>query len=149
MTDSQTFLGRGWSFPHSDSSDGRRTLMSEREEDIHQSLHILFSTTPGERTMRPDFGCNLKAMVFETLTETNLRRIEAEVERAVLFFEPRIDLLKVTAAEDNSLEGRLLIQLSYRIRATNSRSNMVFPFYHAEGTHLRLAESSIETEALS
>lgn len=132
----QSFLGRGWAFPPRFDIAAGGVSMVEREQDIHQSLHILFATSPGERVMRPDYGCRLRALVFENLTESAATEIREEIRRAILFFEPRIDLKSVQVTIDDALEGRLLIYLDYVVRSTNSRGNMVYPYYYLEGTHL-------------
>jgi len=89
-----------------------------------------------ERVMRPEFGCGLRSMVFDIINETTLTQLRDTIQRAVLFYEPRIDLEGVYVDHSEAEEGRLLITLVYRIRATNSRSNMVYPFYYLEGTNL-------------
>ncbi|MEM7365524.1 MAG: GPW/gp25 family protein [Pseudomonadota bacterium] len=132
----QSFLGRGWAFPPRFMGSNLRCQMVSREDDIVESLTILFSTALGERIMRPDYGCKLRDMVFDSITETNLARMRAEIERAVLFWEPRVDLHSVSIRADEALEGRLLLSLQYTIRTTNTRSNVVFPYYYKEGTHL-------------
>ncbi len=111
--------------------------MVSEDKDIRESLRIIFSTAPGERLMHPTFGCSLKKMVFEHINETIRTQIKDLIERAVLFFEPRITLLRVEVDETEINQGRLLIQLEYLIRTTNSRSNMVYPFYFQEGTDIR------------
>jgi phage baseplate assembly protein W len=133
----RSFLGRGWSFPPEFSRQSRQVKMVSQEEDIRQSLVILFSTSPGERIMQPAYGCGLNAMVFENLNESTATEIKDIIERAVLFFEPRIILNRVELNDSEIYNGLLKIQLEYTIRSTNSRSNMVYPFYFREGTHIR------------
>ena len=110
--------------------------MVAEEEDIQESLRILFSTAPGERVMHPSYGCGLKRMVFEQINETARTEIKDLIERAILFFEPRITLERVELDDTQIFEGRLLILLDYTIRTINIRSNMVYPFYFQEGTLL-------------
>lgn len=129
-------LGRGWGFPPQFARNRKALEMVSAEEDIRQSLTILFSTVPGERVMQPDYGCGLHAMVFEGIDEATLTEIRDVIDRAVLFFEPRIDLESVDVTVEDELAGHLEITVAYRIRGTNSRSNMVYPFYVLEGTHL-------------
>jgi uncharacterized protein len=138
MEEGKAFLGRGWSFPPEFHSRGKGVVMSSGEEDIRQALVILLSTVPGERVMRPTFGCGLKSMVFETMDEGTMAEIRDLVERAILFFEPRITLNRVDVTFPDPLGGRLDLLLDYTIRETNARSNMVYPFYLLEGTNLRL-----------
>ena len=111
--------------------------MVSTDDDIRESLTILLSTSPGERVMRPDYGCGLKTMVFETVTETRVAQIHDIVERAVLFYEPRITLHGVEVNTDEVFDGLIKITLHYTIRTTNIRSNMVFPFYLREGTDIK------------
>lgn len=130
------FLGRGWSFPpRFDPAKGEITMVS-REEDIIESLRILFLTRPGERVLQPAYGCPLHDLVFEGMTAETEASIELAVRRAILFFEPRIDVTEVAVESPDWLDGRMTIILGYRIRATNSRQNVVFPFYLREGTLL-------------
>lgn len=110
--------------------------MVSAEDDLREALQILLSTAPGERVMHPAYGCGLRRMVFETLNEGTQAEIRDLVERAVLFFEPRITLLNVSIDAARLDDGRLDIRLDYVIRATNSRSNMVYPFYMAEASHV-------------
>lgn len=136
--DDRAFLGRGWSFPPEFHRRGKQIRMVSEEEDIREALRILLSTVPGERVMRPTFGCGLKAMVFEVVTDNTVTEIQDVVERAILFFEPRITLHRVAVDFVDAPEGRLDIFLEYTVRGTNTRSNMVYPFYILEGTNLRV-----------
>jgi phage baseplate assembly protein W len=137
------FLGHGWSFPPQFDKYGKRVKMVSAEEDIEESLRILLSTAPGERVMFPTYGCRLKTMIFETLSEVVIAEIQDAITRAVLFFEPRIELNDVIVGLDDLHEGLLHIQLEYTVRATNSRSNMVYPFYFLEGTNISSGLSTI------
>lgn len=134
------FLGRGWGFPISfaKTSDGIETRMVEKEQDIQESLKILFSTQCGERLIEPQYGCDLHKLQFEGLTETIKGRIMDMISQAILFYEPRISLLNINIEIDEQLEkqGRLNIHLEYLIRSTNNRSNMVYPFYFFEGSNI-------------
>jgi len=134
------FLGIGWSFPpefHKHANTLGVKMVAE-EEDIGESLKILLSTVPGERTMQPTYGCGLHAMVFEDINESTITELKDIIERAVLFFEPRITLESVDIDTEGSLEGRLKIQLNYTVRKTNTRSNIVYPFYYLEGSQVRV-----------
>ncbi len=136
----KAFLGVGWSFPpefHKHGSDMSVRMVAE-EEDIRESLKILLNTRPGERVMQPAYGCGLHTMVFETLSESAVTEIKDVIERAVLFYEPRITLESVNVNTDEIYEGRLLIRLDYTVRRTNSRSNVVYPFYFIEGSLVRV-----------
>ena len=112
--------------------------MLEQEADIASSLEILLSTMPGERVMFPEFGCNLEEFVFETFDTTTQTLMTDIIETAILYFEPRIDLEKVSLDSTRALEGVVLIDITYRVRTTNSRFNFVYPFYKQEGTDINL-----------
>jgi phage baseplate assembly protein W len=132
--DDPGFLGRGWAFPPSfDDGTGSATLVTA-DEDITQSLRILFETRPGERVMHPTYGCRIHDYLFEPMNAATMRAMEAAIARAVLFFEPRITLQETKMRVADAVEGKLRIELNYLVRQTNSRSNVVFPFYIAEGT---------------
>lgn len=136
MAAESSFLGTGWRFPPAFDAHGQSTMMATGKEDIDQSLMVLLSTRPNERLMHPDFGCALHAMVFETVEEAGLTRMRDAIQKAVLFFEPRIDLENISFDQAEVAQGLLRISLSYRIRETNSRSNLVYPFYFSEGTNV-------------
>lgn len=137
------FLGRGWAMPV--ELDPRTGLVEsvEYEEDIRQSILIILETAPGERVMRPNFGCGIHEMVFTAVDSTAIQRIRSLVEEAMRRCEARIEVLGVTVDEaagdqdrvDQLLleEGKLLIELEYRVRKTNQVGNLVFPFYFREG----------------
>ncbi len=125
------FLGSGWSFPIRVDKQGEIALVS-REEDIRQAILVILGTSPGERVMRPDFGAGLKALVFEPINTATKALVKHRVEEALLLWEPRIDSVEVTMADERSL-GRLLIDIHYRVRATNTFFNLVYPFYLLEG----------------
>ena len=127
---SPAFLGKGWAFPVSIYSG--QTSTAAYEEDVRQAILIILGTDPGERVMRPDFGAGLSAFVFEPMTPTTLESLRQRVQEALVDWEPRIDVedVSVTAAPD---EGKVLIGVSYRVRATNSFHNLVYPFYLDEG----------------
>ncbi|HEX8527243.1 GPW/gp25 family protein [Allosphingosinicella sp.] len=103
-------------------------------EDIWQSLRVLMGTARGERVMLPGYGCDLWRFVFQNLTTTLMTELRDMVTSAVILWEPRIDLVAVTVTEDSSTAGLVLIDVSFRIRATNARSNLVYPFYLTEAT---------------
>ncbi len=136
MADAKSFLGTGWSFPPVFSPANRGAVMVSDEEDIRQSLVILFSTNPGERVMQPGYGCPLRSLMFQPLDEGTLTVMRDMVRKAVLFYEPRIDLDSVDVDPERALEGVLMVRLAYRVRSTNSRSNMVYPFHFLEATDL-------------
>lgn len=132
--DDPSFLGRGWPFPPTFDPHTGEVMMVEAEQDIIESLRILMQTRPGERVMQPNYGCRLQALVFEPMSGETEAAIEVAISQAILFFEPRIKLQNIEISSDDWLEGKLDIQLVYTIRSTNTRHNIVFPFYSKEGT---------------
>jgi phage baseplate assembly protein W len=125
------FLGRGWKFPVGVDATGRIAL-SEYEDDISEALRIVLLTSKGERVMRPDFGANLHDFVFESMSATTIGRVQAAVTDALISWEPRIQVLSVDVEPEAGEIGKLLIGIEYRVRATNNRFNLVFPFYLKE-----------------
>jgi len=121
------FLGHGWSFPI--AADGGRIVEIGQDDKIRQAIEIILRTAPGERVARPDFGCGIHDLVFESLSSDMLGRVISTVSEALAAWEPRIDVLEVNAQPDAEQPNRLLIEIDYRVRSTNSRLNLVFPFY--------------------
>ena len=128
------FLGRGWSFPPRFDAD-RRAVMVAGIEDIEESLRILFRTRRGERVMQHAYGTLLHQMVFEEITDDTLTELRVMLEKAVLYFEPRIALERLDIRVSPDDLGTLLLQLEYRVRTTNTRHNMVYPLYLDQATH--------------
>lgn len=139
------FLGTGWGFPPSFDPAAASVEMTGRETDIERSLQILLSTRVGERVMQPKYGCNLDEYLFESLDTTTITIIADKVATAILYFEPRIDAKRVAVNTDRLLEGVILIEVEYVVRATNSRFNFVFPYYRNEGTELNLLTTNPDT----
>ena len=133
MAENNSFLGRGWSFPPEFNGASGTVTMLDGEDDINSSLQILLSTRLGERIMQPKFGCALDELSFESLTTTMKTYIKDLIETAILYFEPRIDIDLISLTEDIN-EGLITISLDYTVRSTNSRQNLVFPFYKNEGS---------------
>lgn len=130
----QAFLGRGWSFPPAFSRGGAGVEMVENAEDIHQSLQILLGTTRGERVMLESFGCDLSGLLFEEGDHWLRSRIQSLVRDAITEHEPRVLLDEVTVDGQELRSGALRVSVRYTVRGTNSRFNMVFPFYLTEAT---------------
>jgi len=130
------FLGRGWSFPPRFDARLQEVEMVQAEDDIRESLKVLLSTRLGERIMRPNFGCNLNEYVFENLNVTQKTLIKDLLETAILYHEPRVELENIFLDANEILEGKLIIHIDYIVRATNARTNMVYPFYLIEGTEI-------------
>lgn len=112
--------------------------MLDQEADIASSLEIILTTSIGERVMAPDFGCNLEDLLFESLDTTLKTLVADQIETALIYYEPRIDIEKISLDTDRDLEGIVLIEVIYRVRSTNTRYNFVYPFYKAEGTDINL-----------
>jgi hypothetical protein len=136
METNRSFLGRGWGFPPEFNRLTKAVNMLEDEADIKSSLEILLSTRLGERVMVPNYGCNLDELLFKPLTLTLKTFVVDLIKTAILYHEPRIEINKIEIDPTNELEGVLLIVLDYTVRATNSRKNMVYPFYKEEGNEL-------------
>ena len=134
---SQEFLGRGWSFPV--ALEQGHAAMVELQADVKQAIRIILGTEPGERVMRPDFGTPLRGFVFESMNTTNFELIRSCVEQALQRWEPRIDVHRVVvqpggagSAYERTRTGRLDIEIDYCIRTTNTKDNLVYPFYLTE-----------------
>jgi phage baseplate assembly protein W len=128
---STEFLGVGWAFPVKPGPDGDVAL-AEHEESVRQSVWIVLGTSPGERVMRPEFGCGLAELVFSAASAQTIGRVENEVRRALTLWEPRIEVVDVQVSPDDEAGSTLLIQITYRVRATNNLFNLVYPFYLAQ-----------------
>jgi phage baseplate assembly protein W len=127
----RAFLGQGWRFPI--QPDGRgRLLLSRAEQDIEEAIWIILSTAPGERVMLPEFGCGIRDYVFQNNSDLVRTAVAAQVRQALVRWEPRIDVLEVTATAPDE-PSLMLIRVDYRIRSANTVHNMVYPFYINEG----------------
>jgi phage baseplate assembly protein W len=127
------FLGRGWAMPvQIDPRTGQVASVSY-EEDIRQSILIILETAPGERVMRPNFGCGIYELVFTAVDSTAIELIRSTVQEALVRCEARIDVLDISVNEAATSEGKLLVEIEYRVRKTNQTGNLVFPFYFREG----------------
>lgn len=133
ITERKDFLGRGWAMPVELEPRTGLVASVQHEEDIRQSIRIILETTPGERVMRPNFGCGIHEMVFDALDSTAIQRIRSIVDESLRRCEARIDVLDVTVEETPSEQGRLIVEIEYRVRKTNQTGNLVFPFYFREG----------------
>lgn len=134
---SKRFLGRGWKFPIEFNKAGRTVAMLSGEEDIENSLRILFETRMGERVMLPDFGSELDSFLFEQPTRSSITYMQAVISNAILFHEPRIILNEVEVHLNPDYPERIDIRVDYTVSATNNRYNYVYPFYLKEATNLQ------------
>jgi uncharacterized protein len=137
---SADFLGIGWSTTFhvepEGGDDGRGALaLSRFEENIRESIITILSTAPGERQMRPDFGCEIQSLVFALNTTTTAGRAAFFCEKALKRWEPRIEVLRVQARAERDPERRnqITVEIEYQVIATNTIFNLVYPFYLTEG----------------
>lgn len=133
----RSFLGIGWSFPPTFRREWHGVEMLVEEEDVRSSLQIIISTITGERVMLPTFGANLLPYVFDTMNVQNRTLIEKIVKDALTFHEPRVIIEDVVTTPKQE-SGTLEIDVSYKIIATNTRYNYVFPFYIQEATNIAI-----------
>jgi uncharacterized protein len=122
------FLGVGTAFPPQLDPATKGFVRAEYEESVRQSILLILGTAPGERLMRPEFGCGIHDLVFENLSFGTLGRVQQTVDEALLRLEPRIDVtsIDVRSGGDGNV---LLIHIQYQVRATNNAFNLVYPFY--------------------
>lgn len=132
-----SFLGTGWSFPPEFERAGGQVLMTSDEQDIEASLRILFGTALGERFLVPKYGLDLREVLFEPMSTTMRTFLKDRVKTAILIHEPRINLLGLEVDSPDPNDGGLRIVVDYEVRATNSRFNLVFPFYRHDGNEVR------------
>ncbi len=122
------FLGQGWAFPLQFSPHGQIAL-AKGERDIEQSIRIILETIPGERVMRPEFGCRAKELLFAPRNAATEGLMVQYVEQALRRWEPRIELLAVSVVPDRAQDGALLVEIIYNIKATHDRRSIVYPFF--------------------
>lgn len=139
METESSFLGTGWSFPPKitkySGSDSFATDMVSDVKDINQSLEILFGTAVGERVMQADYGCNINDMIFEPINVTLVTRITERIRRAIIYYEPRIKLERLDVVKNDEY-GIINMVVEYIVRSTNTRNNIVYPYYLTEATNL-------------
>jgi uncharacterized protein len=125
------FLGAGWKFPIRVNARGGISY-SRHEQDIEEAVWIILSTAKGERVMQPEFGCGIHDYVFAPNNPATHGSLVCEVQKALAEFEPRIDVEHVRVEELPEAPNRLLVRVDYRVRALNSKRNLVYPFYLQE-----------------
>jgi len=124
----EDFLGHGWAFPV--ETDDRGTIIQSRgRTDIEESIQLILETAKGERVMRPEFGCGIHDFAFATIDRSTLTLVETSVRDALREWEPRIEVLSVDVSTAEIDNGKLLIEMTYRVRETNNEFNLVYPFY--------------------
>jgi phage baseplate assembly protein W len=127
------FLGVGWKFPLQ-VTPGGKIAQARYEQRIEEAIYLILSTARGERVMLPQFGCGIHDLVFAPNNATTLTVVVQTVRQALVAYEPRIDVLDITAESAPEEPNLLLIRINYRIRANNALGNLVYPFYIGEGT---------------
>lgn len=132
-----SFLGTGWSYPPQFVPETGEVLMTSDEEDIEASLKILLGTAAGERFLNPKYGLDLHEELFEPMSTTMTTFLKDRAKVALLIYEPRINLLALDLDTTAQLEGRVALVVDYEVRATNSRFNLVYPFYLSGGSEAR------------
>jgi uncharacterized protein len=126
------FIGRGWAYPVRADAKGDVALVTGASE-IEQSIRLILGTAPGERPMRPDFGCGIHDLAFASVDTALAGRVAYEVQTALRRWEPRIDVHHVDAQVDEDNPSILYVDVQYSIRRRNDRRNLVFPFYVIPG----------------
>ncbi|MGC9466968.1 MAG: GPW/gp25 family protein [Anaerolineae bacterium] len=124
----EEIVGRGWAFPPHIGPQGGIALTHERNE-IDQAIHIILSTSPGERVMRPTFGCRLHDLVFAPNNSHTAARARRYVEEALGMWEPRVNVIRVDVRQDPDEANTLIIEIDYEIKATHDQRSLVYPFY--------------------
>jgi len=133
----QSFLGTGWAFPPSFDRVTHRTRLVSDADDIAESIRLILSTRPGERIMQPAFGCYLYRLVFEKVDAAMIAELNHMIYHALLDFEPRVNFISADVLDREELDGVIHIAVHYSIVSTNTRHNLVFPFYlRGEGTNI-------------
>jgi hypothetical protein len=122
------FIGAGWAFPLATDATGGIALVV-REREIEEAIRLILATAPGERPMRPEFGCRVHDHVFAPINASTAGAIARDVRYALELWEPRIDVQEVLISFDQADLGTLFIDIHYTIRSTNDTRNLVFPFY--------------------
>jgi uncharacterized protein len=121
-------LGAGVAFPLRVDRRGGIAIV-RAEDDIYEAITIILGTAPGERPMRPEFGCGIHNYIFESVDTYTMARLEEEIRIALDRWEPRIDVLDVDFGLDRVEHGEVVIEITYLVRTSNDIRNLVYPFY--------------------
>lgn len=124
----KSFLGSGIGYPFRINPAGNLTL-TEHERNIEEAILLILGTAPGERLMRPDFGCQIHDCVFKPNNATTGALVAYFAREALVKWEPRIKEIQVRAYPDSSAENVMLVRINYRVASTNAIRNLVYPFY--------------------
>jgi len=127
------FLGRGIKFPVKLNPMTGTIETSSYEEDIREAITIILMTNKGERIMRPEFGCNINKYLFAVMDYTNIQLMKKDIKDALIMWEPRIQNIEVSINKNLAENGKFMIEISYKVRLTNSTYNLVFPYFVNEG----------------
>lgn len=133
MGSDSDFMGKGLGFPLGIDSESGKFRVADDEELIKESILIILGTAKGERVMRPEFGCGIQELLFAPNNTVTATLMDVYIREALLKWEPRIEVISVHATPDENDDSRLNIEIGYRIKSTNSKKNLVYPFY-LEGT---------------
>ena len=127
---SNPLVGKGWNFPPKTDGRGGIALAGDVPE-IEQSIGVILGTGPGQRVMRPDFGCKIYDLAFAPINAHTLGLVQRYVEEAIGWWEPRVDVVDVDVQTDPSLRavGKLIINIRYKIKHTEDERSLVYPFY--------------------
>ena len=125
---SERFIGRGWNYPLATDATGSIALAAD-DRNLEQAIRLILATAPGERPMRPEFGCGIHNFVFAPANATTAGRLASEVKRSLLRWEPRIDVKAVDVSVDQYDRSAMYISISYTKRGSYDPRNLVFPFY--------------------
>ena len=126
--ENKKYIGSGWSFPVRTDAAGKIKLVTGND-DIEQAIHIILETSPGERVMRPLFGCHAKEMVFDSIHPETMTMMADAVQQALTMWEPRIFVRNVQVERDPKVETALVCKIEYEINTTHDNRNIVHPFY--------------------
>lgn len=130
--DNKAFLQSGWPFKPVFRNKGSEIEGLDYHEDIRESIEILFTTLPGERIAHPTYGCDLLKYMFKPINNSLLSEMEHTIHTAIVLYESRIELLKITVKANGFVRHQLDIDITYNLSKTNSRYNMTIPFYTME-----------------
>lgn len=126
------FVGRGWGFPMRVDPNGGIALVAD-EREIDEAMRVILATSPGERPMRPDFGCEIHEHIFDVVTPGLISALRRKVTESLELWEPRVTVVKVDVTPDSVDSAIVYIDIHYRINDTNNPRNLVFPFYMIPG----------------
>ena len=124
----ENYVGQGWQYPIATDASGSIALIGE-ERDLERSMRIILATAPGERPMRPKFGCAIHDFVFAPADANTAGRLALEVKKSLAFWEPRIEVRSVQVSVDEVNRNTLYINITYEKKGSYDPRNLVFPFY--------------------